>query len=270
MSIVSNQVEFLVEGYLLPPTLEKLRISKNLILEQVCSQEKPGLDVTVAYVGVNSVGEKNYFPDAMAYMDFFLLIYTLMSGQRVTHRIGAGTTLDNMKSLGSRRVSFHVEKVHVMGKHKHKDDLLAKNILAVRRRFVQLLPDRQKIMNGHLGLALTFYYVAVHARRWEEAVISLIIAAEALLCTETKQIRRNLSGRLSALIEKDDTKKNEVVRKMLELYELRSCIIHGGGKKPSLNDTRVLFGYVRRAIERGLSLRRLLKKEFVARFDANS
>jgi hypothetical protein len=265
MSIVSNQVEFLVEGYLLPPTIEKLRISRNLILEQVRSEEKPDADVTVAYVGVSSLGEKNYFPDAMAYMDFFLLIYTLMSGQKVTSKIGVGFALDNIKSLGRNRVSFHVEKVHVLGKHKHKDDPLAKNILAVRKRFVQLLPDRQKIMNGHLELALTFYYVAVHARRWEEAVISLMIAAEALLCTETKFIRKNLSRRLPVLIEKDDTKKNEVAQKMLELYELRSCIIHGAGRKPSFNDTRVLFDYVRRAIERGLSLRRLSKKELVAR-----
>jgi len=264
MNIVFHQVEFLIEGYLLPLTIEKLRICENLILEQVYSQEKPY--VTVAYVGVSSVGEKNYFPDAVAYMDFFLLIYTLLSGQKVSHTVGVGTALDSMKSLGAKRFSFHVDKVHVHGRIKH--DPLTKNILLVKKRFLQLLPDRQKIMDGHLGLALTFYYVAVHARRLEEAVISLMIAAEALLCTETKDVRKNLSRRLSALIERD-VKKSEVAKKMLELYELRSGIIHGGGKKPSFNDTRILFDYVRRAIERGLSLRHLSKRELVAKLDGH-
>jgi len=83
-----RQVEFLIEGYLLPPTMEKLRISENLLLERAYSQEKPY--VTLAYVGVTSFGESNYFPDAMAYMDFFLLIYTLMSGQRVAHIMAPG------------------------------------------------------------------------------------------------------------------------------------------------------------------------------------
>jgi hypothetical protein len=263
MSMVLHQVEFLIEGYLLPPTIERLRISENLILEQVYSQEKP--HVTVAYVGVSSVGEKNFFPDAVAYLDFFLLIYTLMSGQKVAHTMGVGTTLDTVKSLGAKRFSFHVDKVHV--DRRIERDSLTKHILMVKKRFLQLLPDRQKITDGHLGLALTFYYVAVHARRLEEAVISLMIAAEALLCTETTNVRKNLSRRLSVLIEEDAIKKSEVAKKMLQLYELRSSIIHGGGKKPPFNDTRVLFDYVRRAVERGLSLRRLSKEEFAVRLD---
>ena len=40
---------------------------------------------------------------------------------------------------------------------------------------------------------------------------------------------------------------------MRKLYELRCGIVHGGGKKPSLNDVKILFNYVRRAIEHGLS-----------------
>jgi hypothetical protein len=172
-----------------------------------------------------------------------------------------------MKALGRRRVSFHVEKVHVEGR-RLKNSPFEKLILETKKRFLQLLLDRQRIMDGHLGLALTFYYVAVHARRYEEAVISLMIAAEALLCTETTNVRKNLSRRLSVLIEEDAIEKNEIAKKMLELYELRSGIIHGGGKKPSFSDTRVLFDYVRRAIERGLSSRRFSKQEFVARLDA--
>jgi hypothetical protein len=98
-------------------------------------------------------------------------------------------------------------------------------------------------------------------------VINLMIACEALLSTETKKIGANLSKRLSTLIAKNEAEKTEVSKKMLKLYELRSGIVHGGGKKPSSSDVKILFDYVRRAIECGLSSRHLSKEELVAKLD---
>ena len=43
--------------------------------------------------------------------------------------------------------------------------------------------------------------------------------------------------------------------------------VHGGGKKPSFNDAKVLFGYIKRAIEKGLSLRHLSKEQLLAKLD---
>lgn len=145
----------------------------------------------------------------------------------------------------------------------------ASRFLTQKKRFLLLLPDRQRIMESPLGLALIYYYFAVLAsrRRLEEAVIDLVIACEALLCTDTKKIRENLSRRLSILIAENEMEKAEISKKMRELYELRSGIVHGGGKKPSLNEARVLFDYVRRAIEQGLSLRHLSKEKLVAKLD---
>jgi ribosome-binding protein aMBF1 (putative translation factor) len=51
------------------------------------------------------------------------------------------------------------------------------------------------------------------------------------------------------------------------LYDLRSGIVHGGGKRPSSDDVRTLFNYVHRAIERAISLRQLSKKELIARLE---
>jgi len=272
--LVLHQVEFLIEGNLLPPTIGKLCVSEKLILEKVWRggyesrlSHEPD-DYAIAYVGVDTQEESNYFPAARDYLDFFILIYSLVSGQPVTSMMGIGTTLDDMTSLGTKRVGWpSFEKIHVL--NEREDSLFCKPILDTKKQFLLLLPDRQKIMESTLGLALIFYYLAVLAsrRRLEEAVINLMIAAEALLITKTECIRGNLSKRLSTLIAENETEKAEISKKMRELYDLRSDIVHGRGKKPSLNDARILFNYVRRAVERGLSLKNFSKEDLIAKLD---
>jgi len=222
----------------------------------------------MAYVGVVAQKEENAFDIAGEYLDFFLLIYSLVSGQSLTVITGIGTPLDSINSLGAKRISFpSFEKIHVMGEH--KESFLNKTILETKRRFVQLLPDRQKIMKSPLGLALLYYYFAVRAsrRRLEDAVIHLMIAGEALLCTNTNKIQRQLSGRLSTLIAENGKEKDEISKEMRRLYGLRSGIVHGDAKKPLLSDVRTLFSYIKKTIECCLSLRHLSKKEMVTSLD---
>jgi hypothetical protein len=269
-----HQVEFLIEGYLLPPTIGRLCVSEELILESVWRagsesrfSHEPA-NYVIAYVGVAAPEESNYFPAARDHLDFFLLIYSLISGQPVTSMMGIGTTLDDMSSLGTKRVGWSsFEKIHVL--NERWDDLFCKPILDTKRLFLLLLPDRQKIMESPLGLALTFYYFAVLAsrRRLEEAVIDLMIAGEALLIARERDKKKNLSRRLSTLIAEDEKEKAEISEKMLKLYKLRSDIVHGEGVKPSFDDVKILFDYMRRAVERGLSLRHLSKKELIAKLD---
>jgi len=272
--IMLHQVEFLIEGYLLPPTIGRLGVSEELILESVWRagsesrlSHEPS-DYAIAYVGVVAPEESNYFRSASDYLDFFLLIYSLVSDQSVTSMMGIGTTLDGMTFLGTRRVGWSgFEKIHVL--NEREDDLFCKPILDTKNLFLQLLPDRQRIMESPLGLALTFYYFAVLAsrRRLEDAVINLMIAGEALLIAKEKQKKKNLSKRLSTLIGEDEKEKAEILEKMLKLYKLRSDIVHGEGVKPSFDDVKILFNYVKRAVERGLSLRHLSKKELLAKLD---
>lgn len=269
-----HQIEFLIEGYLLPPTMGTLRVSEKLILEKVwrtgsesrLSHETS--DYAIAYVGTPVSKEKNFFLIARDYLDFFLLIYSLVSNQRVIARTGIGTTIDDMSSLGAKRIGWAgFQKIHVQ--HEGESDFLNKPILEAKECFLLLLPDSQKIMKSSLGLALKFYYFARLARQWEEVVIHLMIAAETLLCTNTSEIGKNLSRRLSILIAENEKEKAEISKKMLKLYRLRSGIVHGGGKKPSLVDVQFLYNYVRRAIKRALSSRHLSKKELVAKLDEN-
>jgi len=269
-----HQVEFLIEGHLLPPTIGRLCVSEELILESVWRAGSESMlshelaNYAIAYVGVETPKELNYFPAARDYLDFFLMIYSLVSGQPVTSIMGIGTTLDNMTSLGTRRVGWSsFEKIHVLDER--EDDLFCKPILDTKRLFLLFLPDRQRVMESPLGLALTFYYFAVLAsrRRLEEAVINLIIAGEALLITKDENKRENLSRRLSTLIGKNEMEKAEISREMRKLYDLRSSIVHGGRKRPSFNDVKILFDYVRRAIESALSLRHLSKEDLLAKLD---
>ena len=122
-------------------------------------------------------------------------------------------------------------------------------------------------MKTLIARALIYYYLAVGAskRRFEEAVINLIISLEALLCTDTTKIRRDLRSRLPVLIGEDE--KEKILRRSGELYGWRCAIIHAGRKRPLLVDVRTLFSYTRRAIIRCLFFGLYSKKEIVAEID---
>ena len=62
-------------------------------------------------------------------------------------------------------------------------------------------------------------------------------------------------------------KYEEIYQKMKEMYDVRSGIVHGGGKVGSPMDVRLLFQYLRKAILERLSLRLLSKPELVERLD---
>lgn len=266
-----HQVEFLIEGYLLPMTIGELHVSENLFIEKVSPKhlEYGQKDYAVAYVAVDTPKEANFFRSAIDYLDFFLLIHSLMSGQSVTSKIGAGTTLEDLSSLGSQRITFpDYEKIHMLGKP--HDDFL-KPILEIKKRFLELLPERKKIMESHLGIALIYYYFAVRAsrRRLEEATINLMIAAEALLIVNNERIRGSLSRRLSTLIAKNEEERRVIAEKMRKLYDLRSDIVHGRGKKPQFQDVRTLFIYIQRAIDTVLSSGVFSKDNLVEKLDKN-
>lgn len=264
-----HQVEFLLEGHLLPITIGELRVSENLFIERVLPKhlEYGQRDYAIAYVGVDAQKEADFFRIAIDYLDFFLLIHSLMSGQSVTSTIGAGTTLEDLSSLGAKRITFaNYERIHMLGEP--HDDFL-KPILEIKKHFLQLLPDRQKIMESHLGLAMIYWYFAVLAsrRRLEEAVINLMIASEALLITKNERIRSSLSRRLSSLIGKNEMEIKMIAEEMRRLYDLRSAIVHGRREKPKFGDVRALFSYVQRAIDRALSLRDFTKERLVEKID---
>ena len=91
----------------------------------------------------------------------------------------------------------------------------------------------------------------------------MIIALEALLIKEGDKIRGHISKRVAALNAEDPKEKTLITKRMKELYDLRSHILHGRGKKPTLKDARELFKYTRKAIQETLSLGILSKEELI-------
>jgi len=139
----------------MPPTIGKLCVSENLILEKVWRggyesrlTHEPA-DYAIAYVGVDTREEPNYFPAARDYLDFFFLIYSVVSGQPVTSMMGIGTTLEDTASLGTRRVGWPgFEKIHVLDER--EDDFFCKPILDTKKLFCFYQIDKEswRVLSG--------------------------------------------------------------------------------------------------------------------------
>jgi hypothetical protein len=76
-----------------------------------------------------------------------------------------------------------------------------------------------------------------------------------------------ISRRGCTLIEEDPLLREKIVKEISALYDLRSAIVHGRGKKPTFEETKQLFTYAKGAIEKALSLRHLSKGELTKTLD---
>jgi len=268
MTTKMHQVEFLVEGNLLPTTIGRLQVSETLILENAWSWERTSTgqskSFALAYVGVEGDPRPNFFLFARAYLDFFLLIYSLTTGQPATQFTGAGTEIPNIGALGSHKVSFPgYEKITVLNENMESE--LSRPILAAKERFLELEKDRQAIMKGYLGLALRYYYFALQANErghFDEVVINLAVAAEAIVSTGGNY-KRNLKERISAFISHDESERVDIEKRLGDFYDLRAAVVHGGRKRIPLADVRVVSGYIKSAIDKALALNFFSKEELI-------
>ena len=147
-----------------------------------------------------------------------------------------------------------------------------KGIVDTRELFLKLEPDRETIMDGHLGLALRFYYLAVSAaerRSREEFIMHLSIAAEALVQTGEGKLTENIKRRIAALIGNESDEAKTIAREIGELYRVRGLVVHGHKPKIQLYQTKRMDSYVRRAVQNGLELRHLSKKDLAQWLDQN-
>lgn len=66
-----EQVEFLIQGYLLPITMGRLQISASFVIEDAISEKDLKGFFALAYVGVED--EADFFREASSRVNFFLL-----------------------------------------------------------------------------------------------------------------------------------------------------------------------------------------------------
>ena len=259
------QVEFLIKGNLFPLMFGEVRITESLLIEAAYSLNPESNNSNYALGFLATQKEGNYFKTAQNQIDFFVIIYSLISSSPLTVKMGVGTPLEDLESLGKKRVGLgNVVKLNFDGVYPKG---YLNSILKTKDRFIQLLPERQEIMESHLGIALIYYYYALRARMLETKIINLMIASEALLITKDTSIRSPISDRFSTLIAENEIDKVVISRRMRELYDLRSDIVHGRRKKSTLKDCLELLNYVQRAIDCALDLRKLSKIELIEKLD---
>jgi len=255
-----EQVEFLIQGYLLPPTIGRLEVSPSFIIEDA-SKNLEGFSA-LAFVGVED--EPNFFRKATSKMNLFLLLHALGSGQAATYLLGVATPLPALENLGKNRFSFtNYEKII----HLHEDmqSQFSKPILLTKERFLQLEEDVDRLLDSHLGLALSYYYYAVQAsdkRRNTEVIIDLVIAAEALFSRE-QPYTSNLVRRLSSFVAQNELERKKIAKKIGEFYRLRGVIVHGEKKEIPVADIKTASEYIRKAIDRALSSKLYTKAELI-------
>lgn len=261
-----EQVEFLIQGHLLPMTMGRLQVSPSFVIEDAIAKKNIEGFFALAFIGVED--EPNFFMKARSTMNLFLLLHALTTGQAATHLMGIATPLSTLADLGKNRVTFpsYEKVIHLDENIKSK---LSKPILLTKERFLQLEADGDRILDEHVGLALSYYYHAAQAnrrRRFREAVINLAIAAEALFSKEPPY-RGNLKRRLSCFIEDNELERKKIAKKIGEFYELRGAIVHGGKKEIPLTYVRTASEYIRTAIEKALSSKLYTKAELIQAVD---
>lgn len=267
-----QQIDYLIQGDILPFSIYDFRISDRLILQKVHgdgyrdSTWGKHTGHVKAFVGVEFDKKGDYIKRADDYLTFFLHLYTLETGQPyVKFSSGISIDLDDLSNLGVNSITFpnFNQKIKYLAPPRELDVILISNRKAV---FEELECEYEALMSSPFGLSLQFFYDAVMANhRWrlELAVVNFMIAAETLVIREHSCHRQLVSKRIGVLASEKPDEIDEVYREMKRLYGVRSAIVHGGDKKASPHDVQALFRYLRKAIQKRLLLRKTPKEELV-------
>jgi hypothetical protein len=269
-----HQLEYLIHGNILPMSIDKHRMSDRLVLETVYGDgyqdstwgERVGH--VKAYVGVESDGTSDFFYQAGKYLTLFLHLYTLQAGQPYVVFRPTGIGINDFTKLGeiSRGYPKHKPIVSMGEPLPHHISRVSK----LKSLFQQVESDFDSILDSPIGLAMQFFYDAVmsnHRRRLELAVVHFLIAAEALVILRDESKRQYVSKRIGVLFSETLEEYESTYKDMKELWDVRSGIVHGGGKKASPMDVGLLYKYLRKAITERLFLRQISKPELVKRLD---
>ena len=269
-----HQLEYLIHGDILPLSITRHRMSERLVIEKVYgdgyqdSTWGEHVGHVKAFVGVESDDTARHFNQAGKYLTLFLHLYTLQAGQPYVVFRPLGTNVDDFTKLGERSVGYpRHNPIKQIGEPFPNH---VRYITRLNALFQQVESDYENIIDNPLGLAMQFFYDAVmsnHRRRLELAVVHFMMAAEALVISGEESKRQNVSRRISSLFSETPDEYENVYRKMKELYDVRSGIVHGGGKKTTPIVVGRLFQYLQKSLLERLSLRGLSKLDLVEKLD---
>jgi hypothetical protein len=132
--------------------------------------------------------------------------------------------------------------------------------------FTNHLPDcwntLSKPENAYIKLAVNFLKRARTKVQEENQIIDCFVAIESLFSTneEKTEMRFRISNRVAILLAKDKDERIELRKKIRDLYDLRSTIVHGSSKIRK-GRKGLLFIYVRESILRFLSLAQIYENQ---------
>jgi len=251
--MVLRQLEYLIHGNILPMSITRHRMSDRLVIQKVMGEgyrdstwgEHVGH--VKAFVGVESNGTAKHFIQADKYLTLFLHLYTVLEGQPYVVFRSFGTPIEGYANLGERSAGHQRHNpIELIGEPFPND---VRYISRLKALFQQVELDYEKITDSPLGLAMQFFYDAVmsnHRRRLALAVVHFIMAAEALVIIGEESKRQNVSRRISSLFSETPDEYETVYRNMKALYDVRSGIVHGGGKKATPLEVGHLFQYLQK------------------------
>ncbi|MEK0325177.1 MAG: HEPN domain-containing protein [Nitrosopumilus sp.] len=265
-----QQQEFLIEGLQFLP--EKVSISNKMVLYKVVSPSELSSpphpqSYAIAYMAIGD--DLQDFVEARSRLDFFLLIYSYMSQKTTLMFDGVSTKLEKVGDLGTHPIGF-ANYMRYTTKVKELDPLWDSALIKTKQPFLELDPDREMIIGSHIGLALRFYYYATGAMvrlSLDELMIHLTVAGEALAQTRRGRATENMRRRISALIEGDSKKRQDIYKNIGKLYSVRSNVVHGRRPKIKIDEATLLIEYTRRAIDETIKLRHMSKNELIQMLD---
>jgi hypothetical protein len=113
------------------------------------------------------------------------------------------------------------------------------------------------IRTAFAALRLGFYAFNTSVR-----FLQLAIALEALCSTSTTEVSHRIASTCSILNGGNAKEKNELYHKAKQLYGIRSRIIHGSGKRTTMNDVQEMEGLTCKL------LRRILENKILPNFES--
>lgn len=272
--MVDWQVRFVLVGFLLPSLQRVRKVSDRLLLKQAEKVEISNalVETNEAYIKVTlpEDSHENTIELAEQYLMIFLQLYTLTSGHRVgIYKRGSAARLDEGVELGEAKFG-DVETKGMSMLSPEGEKQLRKSLEDTEWKLDKISHDIFNEKTSYLRIALSYYYMGSRSMSLEDALVNFTIAAEALFSHGEPGLSFRLSNRIANLIADSNQERIEVFDNMSALYRKRSGIVHGGGKRVTVNDVRTLANYVRKAIERTLLLRDLEKEQLTRKLDEAS
>lgn len=205
--------------------------------------DKQDMKKSWAIVKVESDSSTNAISEARTKLDSFLGLYFLycLNPKRINDNHGV-----TIKNLDNNEISAELCAFYVT---RGREDLNVFN--QISSEYMELI---QKENNDYIKIAMDYFRLGMMEYRKENSIVDFFIALEALFSKERSEIQYRISNRMATLLGMDINHRKTILRKVRELYGIRSKIVHGSKTVIDEADRLLLIRWIRESILRFLVL----------------